>query len=44
MLVDQTRELLLYIDVDDHHMSVILAHSITEVCGMAGRALLPTEA
>ena len=31
-------------DCDDTDLSVVLAHSVTEICGMAGRRLMATEA
>ena len=42
--MDRARPLHLYVDCDEEDLSVVLAHSETEICGMAGRRLLATEA
>jgi hypothetical protein len=42
-LVDRGRDLLLYVDCDDTDLSVVLAHSESEVCGLAGRKFTAME-
>jgi hypothetical protein len=41
--VDASRRLFLYVDCSREEISVVLAHSETEICGLAGRKLLSTE-